>query len=149
MFNLKNFIVPNKDFQRLVYLPLSKKEIKYFCVFGLTRVKNQSRSYWRDFLRIPQKLLKNNESVVVGLLEAEETPQLPKPVMDKPEVIGDGIQCFCVCRVRENVQEVHSDNDIFPEQLIFCRRQEESLSLMQDQLASLVKQNNSIRLKVK
>ena len=90
-----------------------------------------AKNYRQVFLRIPQKLLKNNESVVVGLLQ--EGPSLPATVLEKPQVSSDDIECFCVCRLRDPSQrQVSSDSDLLPEQLIFCRRQDESLSLLQD-----------------
>jgi len=71
-------------------------------------------------LRIPPKLLKNNESVVVKMFD--ENKAVPLDVSSVPLLIeAEEISCFCICRI-DNPKQTHivNEQDILPEQLIFC-----------------------------
>ena len=133
---------------KLFFVRVDLSEVKQLCVFGFKPIDDHSKESWfrQNCLRIPYKLLKNNESVVAKMFDRNiEVPVRVSPV----PLAGDDLTCLCVCRLREGQQLVVTDEEcIVPEQLIFCRRAQEQVSSMQDQLGLFIKNHNNLKLKI-
>jgi aspartate carbamoyltransferase regulatory subunit len=76
VFNIKNFNWAKRGkfvSDKLVFVPISLSKLRQVCIFGFEEVADVAKQYRRDFLRIPSKLLKNNESVVVNMMQPVST----------------------------------------------------------------------------